>query len=95
MQAKAAELELRTAHLKFLNERRLSRDLTRRTAREQVTALNLTQFATQTAELNVSSNELENLLYTLEVCANMYTLYVILTNMSISGGSSTGSDRQT
>lgn len=75
MQAKAAELDLRKSHLEYLNQRRLSRDISRRTTREQIAALNMTQFAIQNVDLDLGSNELEKLLYTLEVCCR-HSLHV-------------------
>lgn len=63
----AATLHLHAEQLRLANERRLSLDISQRQMAERKAAFNLAQFKQSNQDLKLGNNELENLLYTLEV----------------------------
>lgn len=63
-------MQLRNAVLTYRNSKRLSQDLSQRTIREQIAALNLAQFATNTTQVDVGPTEADNFLYTVLVSAS-------------------------
>lgn len=60
-------MQLKTQQIALDNEKNLTKDLEARRFIERKTALNLTQFKSNNAGLNIRNDEIDNLIMTLEV----------------------------
>lgn len=63
----AASLAVRNEKLERKNQRRLAEAISKRQLDERRTVFNLAQFRNANQDLKLGDNELENLMYTLEV----------------------------